>query len=113
MNENGKVVKITSKRIFDSDWFPNDIKFEPIPLTDEWLVKFGFKIEIYTESIIATKLCNNNPDFSLLTMVGWKYFTFTTNVYNGNNEYCKDIIYVHQLQNLYFALTGEELTIKT
>jgi hypothetical protein len=24
-----------------------------------------------------------------------------------------DIMYVHQLQNLYFALTGEELTFKS
>lgn len=27
-------------------------------------------------------------------------------------EYNIEIKYVHQLQNLYFALTGEELTIK-
>ena len=28
------------------------------------------------------------------------------------NVFLSDIIYVHQLQNLYFALTGEELEIK-
>lgn len=80
--------------------------FEPIPLTEEWLVRFGFEFEKYTESIIA-----NKSDLALLKMVGWKYFTFTTNLGNGKNEYCKDIICVHQLQNLFYSITGEELTI--
>jgi len=82
------------------------LDIEPIPLTEEWLVRFGFEFEKYTESIIA-----NKSDLALLTMVGWKYFTFTTNLGNGKNEYCKDIIYVHQLQNLFYSITGEELTI--
>ena len=30
----------------------------------------------------------------------------------NDSTYLRDIKYVHQLQNLYFALTGEELTIK-
>jgi len=75
---------------------------EPIPLTDEWLVKFGFK-----DDMLEFKLSNTiNVD---------SYFMYS----NGTVSYLvedfwgsKPLIHVHQLQNLYFALTGEELTIK-
>jgi len=77
---------------------PKDHQLEPIPLTEEWLLKFGFERNVlnakhndiiyYSENNIGVK--------GILGMV--------------KPSKC---IYVHQLQNLYFALTGEELTIKT
>ena len=77
---------------------------EPIPLTEEWLVKFGFELEdekIYYhldsyEDIYITK---TSYSFSIYNA------THFTNIKQG-------IKHVHQLQNLYFALTNEELTIK-
>ena len=70
------------------------MEYQPIPLTEEWLLKFGFDRNIlnanhndiiyYSENNIAIK--------GILGMV--------------KPSQC---IYVHQLQNLYFALTGEEL----
>ena len=73
-----------------------DVK--PIPLTEEWLLKFGFE---YSDL---------NGDSGL-----WKIPPFQ--IYGKYNQfiydYKLDVNYVHQLQNLYFALTGEELTIKT
>jgi hypothetical protein len=67
---------------------------EPIPLTDDWLRKFGFK-----------KVAEN--DFIL-----GKFSLYYVLYYDGYRV--SEIIpkYVHQLQNLYFALTGEELTLK-
>ena len=78
--------------------------YEPIPLTEEWLVKFGFELEdekIYYhldsyEDIYITK---TSYSFSIYNA------THFTNIKQG-------IKHVHQLQNLYFALTNEELTIK-
>ena len=71
---------------------------QPIPLTEEWLLKFGFE---YSDL---------NGDSGL-----WKIPPFQ--IYGKYNqfiyEYALDVNYVHQLQNLYFSLTGEELTIKT
>ena len=71
---------------------------QPIPLTEEWLEKFGFE---YSDL---------NGDSGL-----WKIPPFQ--IYGKCNqfiyEYALDVNYVHQLQNLYFAITGEELTIKT
>jgi hypothetical protein len=70
---------------------------EPIPLTEEWLVKFGF--ERSEES-----LCWSLDGF-LFEYLDNKIFP----IFN-RREYC--LKHVHQLQNLYKALTGEELTIK-
>jgi hypothetical protein len=75
--------------------------FEPIPLNTKWLEKFGFE---YSE-------------FEDLYQKGGYDVDTKDNVYchfyiNEYGDWYKDIEYVHQLQNLYFALTGEELTIK-
>ena len=91
------------ERLSDKEYFQgNSIK--PIPLTEEWLVKFGFELEdekIYYhldsyEDIYITK---TSYSFSIYNA------THFTNIKQG-------IKHVHQLQNLYFALTNEELTIK-
>lgn len=74
---------------------------EPIPLTEDWLLKFGFKKSKhwYTFEDIAI-----STDMTRLTQkVNGMYVEFY------NQFKCPE--YVHQLQNLYFALTGEELTI--
>lgn len=79
---------------------------EPTLLTEEWLLKFGFE-ENY-QSAFRHKFdhpCNYiGYDFSKTPdkdMEGFRYY--------GKYVKCE---YVHQLQNLYYALTGEELTIK-
>lgn len=75
-----------------------------IPLTEEWLEKFGFSkekniIPMYTKNklTIATE-CE-------MYEKGRVYF-------NSWAILKHKIKHVHQLQNLYFALTGEELTLK-
>lgn len=91
-------------------WYGEDLK--PIPLTEEWLLKFGFNC--INRPKMAFKLYHNevNADFSsmILKEVGnnpiW--------VYAGNNRwtinpFTVEIKYVNQLQNIYFALTGSDL----
>ena len=69
--------------------------FAPIPLTEEWLLKFG---------IDNDKEVDNFPV--------WVDNGFCSIELYGGHETRHPCKYVHQLQNLYFALTGEELTIK-
>lgn len=75
---------------------------EPIPLTEEWLFKFGFDKPAYSicgDIFHLTKWDKNPLDWCVAM--------------NKNNAIIVEKLqYVHQLQNLYFALTGEELTIK-
>jgi len=72
----------------------------PIPLTEDWLIKFGFVREGMLTMRLGEFTCYCEEDY-------------IDNFCLGDIELF-DVIpkYVHQLQNLYFALTGEELTIK-
>jgi hypothetical protein len=89
-------------------------EFKPIPLTEEWLVKFGFKkfkggISLDNEEFTLTYTHKNTDKTILLEVNGedeWGKHQYTCIVLNH-------IKYVHQLQNLYFTLTGEELTFKS
>ena len=74
---------------------------QPIPLTEEWLLKFGFEPK-GTEPIMFTNGRYNYFPSS-------KYFGNTRN--NGGLIH-SNVRHVHQLQNRYFALTGEELKIE-
>jgi len=80
--------------------------WNPIPLTEEWLLKFGFcqseKDEVYYDGLFNYAL---NSYKSI-----WHFYAH--NEVNGNKWFLRDLQYVHQLQNLYFALIGEELIIK-
>jgi hypothetical protein len=73
---------------------------KPIPLTEEWLLKFGFKknykLGLYYKGGHAIDIHREgNAEFYTGEYGGWFVF----------------IEHVHQLQNLYFALTGEELVL--
>lgn len=75
--------------------------WKPIPLTEEWLLKFGFDKKP-TQKIRSWYKKNN-----IMVSVNVDSLVYYKDVGIENN-----IKHVHQLQNLYFALTGEELTIK-
>jgi hypothetical protein len=78
-----------------------DKNYKPIPLTEEWLLKFGFVKQRH--EYIKGDYC-----LTLITDTTSWLLAENTNVffYIGTN-----LDYVHQLQNLYFALTGQELTL--
>jgi len=89
---------------------------KPIPITEEWLLKFGFKKNEPEISDGFFNWWNKNKDVSVdveyvLTDNGVEnLFYFVISDGNGFRPY-KHIIYVHSLQNLYFALTGKELEL--
>lgn len=72
---------------------------DPIPLTEEWLAKFGFEYREMNLGYVK-EATEGNIYIS-------KKFTFEFDGFNIGMQ--REIQYVHQLQNLYFALTGEEL----
>jgi hypothetical protein len=85
-----------------------DNRFEPIPLTEEWLLKFGFKAITNNSAGKIYSTVIDGVFSSDLTFVFWETTAQKGRIYRHNTE----IKYVHQLQNLYFALTNEELTWK-
>jgi len=80
-------------------------KLSPVPLSEEWLQRFGFIRQTleYDEQGRSIEV-----RFSKVThAVVWPA--------EGNSEYYNIPVpcqYVHQLQNLYFALTGKDLKMK-
>ena len=92
----------------DSPYFKvtaRDIQFaeeyKPIPLTEEILLKCGFKKD--TKGVLVL----NKNIYSLILWGG------EVSVYLKIDESVLsiEINYLHQLQNLYFALSGQELEV--
>ena len=84
--------------------------YTPTPLTEEWLVKFGFDKGDDSYNFRGFCLENRNTDPFLPELRKEKL----KDSFGAwcNNNFLTNIKHVHQLQNLYFALTNEELTIK-
>jgi hypothetical protein len=87
---------------------PSGVRFDevrPIPLTDDWLTQLGLK-ERYVKGEWSWSNCTPKGE--------WSSNTEIVN-HKGKYEYMAGyppIEYVHQLQNLYAALTREELSYK-
>jgi len=89
---------------------------EPIPLTEEWLVKFGFE---------RSEHCNMFNAYDFVLKTNCCLFSYTSSDFSLGIAPSKrvldscdfiapihsSIIHVHQLQNLFHALTGTELIL--
>lgn len=114
LNYQGKIIKVEgihnrtiyhSDRQFDQVGVEKYITFEPIPLTEEWLFKFGFgKSEEHEYG------SNENDLFGFYYDYHFNRFYLDT---PEDNIYIPFIKYVHQLQNLYHCLCGNELQINS
>lgn len=86
--------------------FKENPEYKPIPITEEWLLKFGFVKEgRYYARGVHQRLFSGLMELKFDRLL--KMWVFSIGRYSDITR----IEYVHQLQNLYFALTGEELTI--
>lgn len=72
---------------------------KPIPLNEAWFKKFGFKTN-------GTYWDNDKISIPIMKT------TSGVDIYVCPGEYTLELDYVHQLQNLYFSLIGEELEIE-
>jgi hypothetical protein len=73
--------------------------YKPIPIIEEWLIKLGFEkkgsfYRIENSRFVEVIIHDDGIDVC------------------NHSVYLPHIKYAHQLQNLYFALTNQELTIK-
>lgn len=89
-------------------------KLEGIPITPEWLERMGYvRFQYYTDEYLWSLVDENNTMTGDFCIVEENNRLIPMNG-TGGYEYAiaREIQYVHQLQNLFFTLTGEELTIK-
>jgi hypothetical protein len=102
----GIVTAIQEDRLTVSNHYPGKW-FEGIPLTEEWLIKFGF--EKHHGMWQPKYFESNHPGLFYVELFENEKYHLS----GPDTGKCSvPIEYVHQLQNLYFALTGEELTLK-
>lgn len=80
------------------DLKPSLEDIEPIPLTEEWLEMFGFKMDWHI---------SHKDEYFCMFQEGDKYY-YTADEHHWTSEPFK---HVHQLQNLFYALTGKELEL--
>jgi hypothetical protein len=106
-------------------------EYEPIELTEEWLLKFGFELNKSVQNNGAFQYIYKTYEKKITEDLSFSY-AYVTEIYKGKGQNYNSLAfgqyyfdnwnasdklhlnyelkYVHQLQNLYFALTGEELT---
>lgn len=95
--------------LLDLNMEVNEQDIEPIPLTPEWLGRCGFLSAGQFDKDIYKVVVNGESYY----IRDHKGFDFAIDSNEGDPLYIRyDLHHVHQLQNLYFALTGEELAIK-
>jgi hypothetical protein len=89
-------------------------RIKPIPLTEEWLLKFGFKQQGQRKMWVKDRVCvvlETYTDLSGKPTPEAFYIGFK-DLGNVLFHTTLKVKYVHELQNA-FALTGGELTIKS
>jgi hypothetical protein len=114
----GKEVNVLDLADFADIYENNTIKhFEPIPLTEEWLLRFGFEKGSFNQLQETHYINKLNIIKVIVSGIGfWDVYTdYSPDISwsNGLNVITnnKGIKHVHQLQNLYFALTDQELIL--
>lgn len=101
------LIVVDANDICNVDCEDDNDGYEGIPLTDEWLEKLGALKDEYGDVFIEV---DSESDTRLyLSMKG--YIQLVKSYHCPMFDY-EHIRYVHQLQNLFFCLSGEELTIK-
>lgn len=84
-----------------------NVNYEPVPITQEWLLKFGFEKLIDNEFTLRYDL-KKDPRFDYFFP---KHNLKTFGLRFQGITLFDEIKYIHQLQNLYFLLTAKELKL--
>ena len=79
----------------------DSLHLEPIPLTESWLLNLGF----IQERGVMSYVVDDHNDIKIC----FEYLSGFYRLY----PYTYHIKYVHQLQNLFFSLSGTELSYKS
>jgi hypothetical protein len=102
-DHNGEIKTVTPNTILEV-WEAKRNWCKAIPITEEWLLRFGFTFGIKLQDFVKGKYqfiqLKNNILYGEFSEEGIFYFNTKTKLQH-----------VHQLQNLYFALTGKELVV--
>jgi hypothetical protein len=102
-----EIIKVDLNVLGDIQDERSQNEYEPILLTEEWLLGFGFeKVDL-----------QDDPPYEMFIADGFGIWDFNGKHwivdFIDQSEIDFKLYYVHQIQNLYYILTGEELKLKT
>lgn len=80
-------------------------ELQPIPITVEWLLKLGFEYHTFDKNYVIT---TQKDWHNSIKEIDGDWF-YNNNFSDANCYFVREVKYVHQLQNLYYALNEEEL----
>ncbi len=107
IGENVQISSINDEYVTFKDYvtwdYPNYDEINPIPLTEEILLKCGF---------VLFDKNYDSQDFNVYKLGDFTYNTSHNVFWLHNNYSFTQPKHLHQLQNLYYSLTGEELKIE-
>lgn len=111
-SEDGTVFEVTSIDINgmgvrnedEEIWIEHDV-FEPIPLTEQWLLELGFRRHHadYSNDVLYIKNVPNNNEF--------EWGVYPNELGSGIQiQYRRKLKYIHELENIYFSITNINLS---
>ena len=119
INYNGKIITLkNAQELFNATSRETSFNYSPIRLNEEWLLKMGFEVnEFNTVSYLLKKQTKEEHTIYGLISDDDNHYGFYQGHSSAIDEWdswtiLKYVNAVNELQNLYWALTGEELTIK-
>jgi len=86
----------------EAEWGQHELNLSGIPLTEEWLLKMSKSVQSFHDGVII---------FHFEIFQAWSQGGSIW-IQSKFDVQCSHIKYVHQLQNLFYALIGHELIIK-
>jgi hypothetical protein len=102
-NSYDKVVSVKWRHLRFLATFPDSDIYHPVPLTEEYLLRFGFKKRANPNHTDSTLYALNRVEILYCQEYGFRFWTESDFV---------TIPFVHSLQNLYFALRNKEMEEK-
>lgn len=108
----GQVYRIDKNYISASSskgtWSNHIDLIKPVNITEEWLFRFGFLID-YDEGDIKYYVISTNHNFGIKVYDNSEYYIYHEYVNTEEYTILKEIFFIHELQNVWFSLTNEEL----
>ena len=87
-------------------------KIEPITITEEWLIKLGFERKNnYPNEILAIRDERYLGCWLGISKSLFENWTFYKGSWIDNKVNIVEIKHIHQLQNIYFDISGKELIL--
>jgi len=97
-----QVKKLDYSRCYYGQFHSAYSDLKPIPISEEWLIKFGFVLVVKQGNQGEFRVYQLN-EITYNTNHGWWW----------KHHLTVQPKYIHELQNLFFAITGTELELKT